>query len=98
VSKRGKTVKITLGINYVMMGYVVIIVNAKLFTKQLLVSVKSVGLWTAWGGGRRVKKGKTTLISISPTILPEDPNLILPSEKLLLQHPQYLCRPVGENN
>jgi hypothetical protein len=55
-------------------------------------------LWTAWGRGRGLKKGKAILISISPTILPADPNSILPSEKLLLQHPLYLCKPVGETN
>jgi hypothetical protein len=54
-------------------------------------------LWTACGGRKGMKTGKATLTSISPTLLPEDPNLILPSEKLLLQHPQYLCRPVGGN-
>jgi hypothetical protein len=38
----------------------------------------------------------TSISSIFPSNLPEDPNLILPSEKLLLQHPQYLCRPNGK--
>jgi hypothetical protein len=48
------------------------------------------------GSRKGIEEGKSYTISISPTILPEDPNLILPSEKLLLQHPQYLCTPVGK--
>jgi hypothetical protein len=33
---------------------------------------------------------------IMPSNLPEDPNCFLPNEKLLLQHPQFLCRPSGK--
>jgi hypothetical protein len=42
------------------------------------------------------RRDATSVYSLFPYNLPEDPNLFLPSEKLLLQHPQYLCRPIGK--